>query len=106
MSQFSEAFSASFSTAVSVFGDTCKINGATHPCIIHDLNSTNLVIGNRPGRSQEAGGTIVVSATAWATARGKKGNRVVIGGDTFRISNDPDVGFTSDTVTLVLAPLT
>ena len=105
MSEFLDAFSAAFPVAAAVFGETCKINGMQHPCIIHELNSTDSVVGSRPGRSQEAGGTIVISAAAWASVRGKKGNRVTVGGDTFRIVNDPGTGPISDTVTLVLAPL-
>ncbi len=105
MSLFSDAFAATFDAAVAVFGDTCVINSVEYPCIIHELNLTTRVDPDKPGKTIQAGGTVVLKAADWTAAAGAKGTRITVGGATLRVINDPTVGYDSGTLILQLAPV-
>lgn len=104
MSQFSDAFEQATESAISVFGDTCTINGDDYDCIIHSLAVSNEVVNGRPGRTELVQGVVIMRAADWATAAGAKGTLIAVGGGTYRVLNDPSKGFTSGTVELQLGP--
>lgn len=106
MSEFSDSFALAWDTSARVFGDTIVIGAASFTCVIHNLSLSTEVDNNRPGRSAILSGEVVMKAADWASAAGAKGTRVTVGGGDGRVLNDPDVGFTADTVTLVLGPRT
>ncbi|EIQ01053.1 hypothetical protein OpiT1DRAFT_05617 [Opitutaceae bacterium TAV1] len=110
MNDFTEAFSLAFEPATDVFGDTCTIAGKTCPCIIHGFDLADTIADGKAGRSQEATGTVILSIACWEDAKARAGRarglHVTIPGGTFRVRNNPDVGYTGDTVELQLGPLT
>jgi hypothetical protein len=115
MSDFSDAFADVFDAAAALFGDTCVIAGTTYACVIHGFEAREEVRGgNTAGRQQDANGTLYLRGTDWEAAkvlllaagrRTPKGAPVTVAGDTFRIINDPEIGYDSDTVELQLGPL-
>lgn len=114
MSEFSDAFANAYDAAIAVFGDTCTLAGRSYPCIIHGLTLTE---GIRPGlnagRAQIVGGTVIISTVHWleavateiAAGRKGKGLAITLPGGVFRATNNPDVGYESDTVELTIGPL-
>lgn len=108
MSEFSDAFSEVWDTSTRVFGDTIVIGDdpTEYNCVIHSLDFSDEVVPGRPGRTAILRGEVVVKAADWAAAGGAKGVQVTVGGASGRVLNHPQVGFTSDTVILVLGPRT
>jgi len=106
VSEFSDSFSLAWDTSARIFGDEVTIGASTYDCVIHNLNRSTEVDGNRPGRLAVLSGEIVMKLADWTTSGGAKGTRVTVGGADGRVLNDPGVGFTSDTVTLVIGPAT
>lgn len=106
MSDFSDAFAASWSAAFQVFGDTCTLNGTDYGCIIHNFRVADEVVPGRPGRTAVVAGTVVMKATDWVAAAGRKGAQIGLPGGTFRVMNDPEPGYSTDTVELQIGPLT
>lgn len=114
MSEFSDAFAASFDSSLEVFGDECELAGETFDCVIHGLELRQTIRPGEPGRKKDVEGSVHLSAATWAeakellTAQGKKveGARIGLPGGVFRITNDPDVGYSSATVQLQIGPLT
>lgn len=110
MSTFATAMASAWDPAVSVFGDTIvffdDVLAVAYNCIIHDLQLSTEVNNPRPGRVAVLSGQVVMKATDWVLAAGAKGSRVVVGGADARVLNDPDIGYSGDTVTLVLGPRT
>lgn len=113
MSEFSDAFADTFDVSHDIFGDTCTIAEEDFDCIIHGFELLDTVRPGTAGRVQNAQGTVILTTVAWEAAKtaltnlGKKtsGAHVTIPGGTFRILNNPDVGYTSDHVELQLGPL-
>lgn len=106
MSEFSDNLSLAWTTSVRIFGDTITIDAVDYDCVIHAMSYSTEVVGNRPGRTAILAGEVVMTAANWTASAGAKGTRVTVGGADGRVLNDPAVGFTSDTVTLVLGPRT
>ena len=101
---------SAWGSAVAVFGDTIvfadDVLAVAYNCVVHDLQFSTEVDNPRPGRVAVLSGSVVMKATDWTTVGGAKGSRVAVGGADARVLNDPDIGFTGDTVTLVLGPRT
>lgn len=106
MSEFSDNMAHAWSTSTRVFGDTIAIGAATYDCVIHTLELTTEVVPGRPGRVEVLTGQVIMKLADWTAAGGAKGTRVTVGGAEARVLNNPDVGFTADTVTLILGPRT
>lgn len=106
MSEFSDALSTAWDTSVRVFGDVIAIGGTDYDCVVHAMQYSTEVQGGRPGRVAVLSGTAVMKATDWTLASGRKGIVIAVGNADGRVLNDPNVGYTSDTVTLQLGPLT
>lgn len=106
MSEFSEAFAEAWEPALGVFGDECTIGGTTYPCIIHGFETTTEVQRGQAGRVRSANGSVILSSTDWTASGARKGTQVTIPGGTFRVLNDPEPGYTSNTIELQLGPLT
>jgi hypothetical protein len=107
MSEFSEAMAGATTVGQSIFGDTCYIAGYAPPitCIVWQLGGSTSVVNGRPGRVSSAEGVITMTVVEWALASGRKGIQLTLLGKTYRVVNDPDIGFTSDIVELQLGPL-
>ena len=108
MSTFSDAMGTAWNSAVAVFGDTIIIGGGitAYNCVVHDLQYSTEVAPGRPGRSAILSGTVVMRAIDWNSAAGTKGIKVTVGSASARVINDPNIGYTSGEVTLVLGPRT
>jgi hypothetical protein len=108
VSEFSDNLSLAWSTSARVFGDVLTFFGSAteYDVVIHRLDFSTEVEGGAPGRKAVLAGEVVMKLSDWVAAGGAKGARVVVGGADARVLNDPDVGFTADTVTLVLGPRT
>lgn len=105
MSEFSDAMDTSWGASVRVFGDQCTLNRGVYDCVIHTFDLSDGVAKGRPGRTQNASGTVIMARADWNTAGGGKGNNIILPNGTFRILNHPD-GATSATVQLDIGPLT
>ena len=113
MSEFSQAFAGAFNVSKIIFGDTCTIAGLTFTCVIHNLTARETIDPRLAGRRQDATGVVILSAADWdsaqaaLTAQGKPTKRPHIGlpGGIFRVLNDPNPGYTTDTVELEVGPL-
>lgn len=108
MSEFSDALSLAWTTSARVFGETILfgVSATAYECVIHDMAYSTEVENNRPGRVAVLSGSVVMKASDWTAAAGQKGIICTVGGASARVLNDPDVGYTADTVTLVLGPRT
>jgi len=115
MSEFSDALSLAFDPGFAVFGETVTIDGETYDAIPHALEGSETIRGGMSaGRSREATGIVLLRLTDWTAIKGIrtaanqtiKGLRVTTAAGTFRILNDPDLGYEGDTVELQLGPLT
>ncbi len=106
MSEFSDNMALAWASSARVFGDTIVIGALTFTCVVHDLSLSTEVENGRPGRQVVLSGSVVMQSADWVTAGGAKGTKVTVGGAEARVLNDPNVGYTADTVTLVLGPRT
>lgn len=115
MSEFSDALTLAFDPALAVFGETCTIDGETYNCVPHALDGSETIRGGfNAGRSRDVTGVILLRLTDWETIKTlrtaanqtTRGLRVTTAAGTFRILNDPDLGYEGDTVELQLGPLT
>ena len=106
MSTFSAAMASATSIGQSIFGDTCEIDGTEYTCIVHAFNATDSVVPGRPRRVSGATGVVTMTLVAWTASGAGKGTQIVLRGGTFRIMNDPETGYVSDTVELQIGPLT
>lgn len=105
MSEFADAMATSWGASVQVFGDRCTLNNGTYDCVVHTFDLADGVARGKPGRSQNATGTVVMLNADWDLAGGRKGMSIILPNGTFRILNNPD-GPTSAIATLDIGPLT
>lgn len=107
MSEFSTAMAIAWNPAKQVFGEKLVFTGSAteYDCVIHELNVSNEVQQGRPGRSVVLAGRVLLKLTDWVSSGAAKGSRVTVGGSAARVTNDPDVGYASDTVVLELGPI-
>lgn len=115
MSEFSDAFALAFDPGFAVFGEVCTIDGNDYDCIPHALDGAETIRGGfSAGRGRDVTGVVVLRLADWTTVKTLRtaanqtirGLRVVTAAGTFRIINDPDLGYEGDTVELQLGPLT
>jgi hypothetical protein len=105
MSEFSSSMALSWDQSLRIFGDTVTIASVVYGCIIHGLDYADGVERGRPGRSAVVGGQVIMRGSDWAAASGRKGTQVVFSFGTFRVLNDPGVGYGSSEVVLNIGPL-
>jgi hypothetical protein len=109
MSEFASSFADAWNTSARIFGDTIAIGqdpeADEYPCVIHAMDYSTEVVGGQPGRKAIFNATVVMRLIDWIEAGGHKGIHVNVGGAAGRVTNDPSVGYTSDTAELRIGPL-
>lgn len=105
MSEFSQAFDQTWDAAISVFGDKCVLMGVEYDCVIHAFDASTEVRRGAAGLSQIAEGSVIMRSTDWTDSGARKGVRIKLQGRDYRVTNDPEPGYTGSTVTLTVSPI-